>query len=288
MGGDDASKGDGDAPTHVDASVPDHVDEEDEGAGRLPAAVDLKEPGPFTPTTSSGPSGYVLFHPKELGANGVKHPIVVWGPGAAENASSFTTLLNHIASHGFAVISYDATPQGEELIKALEWMLAENERAGGPFFQKLDSEHIAVGGHSAGSIATFRVGADERLTTTLHISGGTFDPHTDIKNLHAPALFVCGEPPVDGLLIGDVARPNCDIDFENATVPVFYGITKGAAHMTPTEIGDAKLRSYQLEAIVGWLRWQLAREHALKSMFGGGTCSLCSDPSWTGQQKGLN
>jgi hypothetical protein len=258
------------------------------GPGKLPPASDLKQPGPFTPTSTPGPAGYVLFHPQELGEGGVKHPIVVWGPGAVENAGMFTTLLNHLASHGFAVISYDATPQGPELTEALDWMIEENGRADSPFYQKLDAGKVAVGGHSAGSLATFRIGADARLTTTLHISGGTFDPHTDIENLHAPALFICGEPPVDGLLVGDVARPNCDIDFENASVPVFYGVTKGASHMTPTEIGDATLRSHQIAAMTGWLRWQLADEASLASMFAGGSCTLCSDPAWTVQQKGFN
>jgi len=251
--------------------------------------MDLKAPGPFTPMRGQGPSGYVLFYPQELGKDGVKHPIVSWGPGAVETASDFVTMLNHLASHGFAVISYDATPQGQELVTGLEWMLSENMRSDSMFFEKLDADKIAAGGHSAGSLATFVIGADERLTTTMHISGGTFDPHTDIENLHAPALFVCGEPGGDGLVSGDVARPNCDIDFMNAKVPVFYGVTKGASHMTPTEIGDSTIRAHQLGAMVGWLRWQLAGDESQKSMFVGDACTLCSDPAWgVAMQKNWN
>jgi hypothetical protein len=230
-----------------------------------------------------------LFYPKELGKDGVKHPIVSWGPGAAEDAGIFSTLLKHLASHGFAVISFDATPQGEELVKGIDWMVAENARSGSPFYQKLDTSKITAGGHSAGSLATFVIAADKRLTTTMHISGGTFDPHTDIKNLHAPALFVCGEPGGDGLIFGDVASPNCQIDYDNAMVPVFYGVTKGAAHMTPTDIGDAALRTHQLGAMVGWLRWQLAGDLNAKSMFVGSACTLCNDAAWSvKKQKNLN
>lgn len=255
----------------------------------LPAVTDFEKAGPFTPMRGMGPSGYVTFYAQELGKNGVKHPIISWGPGAAENAGIFSMLLNHLASHGFAVISYDATPQGKELTTAIDWMLSENERAGSVFYQKLDPTKIAAGGHSAGSLATFVVAADKRLITTMHISGGTFDPHTDIKNLHAPALFVCGEPGGDGLLMGDVANPNCDIDFMNATVPVFYGITKGAAHMTPTDIGDATIRAHQFGAMVGWLRWQLAGDANAKNLFVGATCTLCKDAAWSSiKQKDLN
>ena len=255
----------------------------------LPTVTDFKKAGPFTPMRGSGPSGYVVFYPQELGRDGAKHPIVSWGPGAAENAGIFSMLLNHLASHGFAVISYDATPQGQELIKAIDWMIAENARSGSVFYQKLETSKIAAGGHSAGSLATFVVGADKRLTTTMHISGGTFDPHTDIKNLHAPALFVCGEPGGDGLLVGDVANANCEIDFMNATVPVFYGITQGASHMTPTDIGDSAIRTHQFGAMVGWLRWQLAGDVNARTLFVGTACTLCKDTAWgTAKQKNLN
>lgn len=257
--------------------------------GAFPAVSDFKQPGPFTPTRADGPSGYVLFYPKELGKDGLKHPIVSWGPGALEDAGIFSTMLNHLASHGFAVISYNATPQGQELVKGIDWMLAEHARMGSVFFGKLDPGKISAGGHSAGSLATFVIGADKRLTTTMHISGGTFDPHTDIKNLHAPALFVCGESGGDGLLVGDVANPNCEIDFMNATVPVFYGITKGASHMTPTDIGDAAIRTHQLGAMVGWLRWQLGGDQNAKQLFVGSACTLCGDAAWsTKKQKNLN
>jgi hypothetical protein len=254
-------------------------------SGALPAVSDVAKPGPFTPTSAAGPSGYVLFHPKELGKDGIRHPIVSWGPGAAENASSFMTLLNHLASHGFAVIAFNGTPQGDELTQGIDWLLGENERADSVFFDKLDATKISAGGHSAGSLATFRIAQDARLTTTLHLCGGTFEPHTDIENLHAPALFLCGEAGGDGLLVGDVARPNCDIDFGNAAVPVFYGVPKGASHMSPTELGDAALRSKFAATCVSWLRWQLAGDQTQAATFVGDDCTLCKDASWTAKQK---
>jgi len=284
----DAGRVERDATVGSDAASSDDARAPASGGptGTLPAVTDLTKPGPFTPTSGSGaPSGYVLFYPKELGKDGVKHPIVTWGPGAAENAGSFTTLLNHFASHGFAVISYNGTPDGAELTKGIDWMVAENERADSVFYQKLDPSKVTSGGHSAGSLATFKIATDKRLTTTMHLCGGTFDPHTDIKNLHGPALFICGEPGGDGLIVGDVARANCDIDFMNATVPVFYGIPKGASHMTPTEIGDAALRTKFMAATVGWMRWQLAADETQKAMFIGDACTLCKDSSWTAQQK---
>lgn len=37
----------------------------------------------------------------------------------------------------------------------------------------------------------------------------------------------------------------------------------------------------------GWLRWKLMSDSTLAAMFVGPQCTLCSDPDWTVQQKGL-
>jgi len=58
--------------------------------------------------------------------------------------------------------------------------------------------------------------------------------------------------------------------------------------MTPTDIGDATIRTQQFGAMIGWLRWQLAADNAAKDLFTGG-CKLCMDPAWsTAKQKSLN
>jgi hypothetical protein len=261
--------------------------------GVLPKITDPGQKGPFTPTTvsSTGPmNGYSAIYPMELGQNGLKHPIVVWGNGAATSTPVYATLLNHLASHGFAILSYNSTPQGPQMTAAIDWMVAESTRQGSTFAGKLDTTSIAAMGHSAGSLATFQIASDMRLKTTMHLNGGTFDPHTDIKNLKMPAAFICGEPGGDGLLNGDVARPNCDIDFMNATTPVWYGDVKGASHMTVAlaAVTDPMMAKGFLAATVGWLRWQLAGDTTMKKLFVGSSCDLCMNASvWTVQQKNL-
>ena len=80
-------------------------------------------------------------------------------------------------------------------------------------------------GYSMGSLATFTIAMDERLVTTVHISGGNMAPER-INNLRKPAAFICGIPgdASCGLLdtTCDIAGANCAIDFEGATTPVFY------------------------------------------------------------------
>ena len=44
---------------------------------------------------------------------------------------------------------------GMLLGQALDWILAENDRADSELFQKLDAAHVGMGGHSLGSVSTF-------------------------------------------------------------------------------------------------------------------------------------
>jgi hypothetical protein len=270
--------------------------------GTLPPITDPSMPGHYTPneTENVGPNGdYTTIEPKELGEEGVKHPILIWGPGAGSTPAIYQTLLEHIASHGFVVVSYNSTPQGPELQTAADWIAGEAAKQDSPYFGKLDATQIAVGGQSAGSLATFVVANDPRWKTTLHINGGTFDPHTDVMNLVAPALFVCGDDPNvtggDGTWESDLARPNCDYDFMNAMAPVWYGVVIGSSHTTvidnpladPGSAADP-LKVHYLAASVAWLRWQLAGDQTMKAMFVGDDCGFCKDTAtWQVRQKDL-
>jgi hypothetical protein len=262
--------------------------------GSLPAVMDPSVSGPFTPTTASntGPNGnYMAFYPQAIGQNGVLSPIVIWGNGATVTSPTvYGTLLNHIASHGFAVLAYNTTPQGSDMTAAIDWMIAENSRQGSTFYGKLDTSKIAAMGHSAGSLAAFAIANDPRLTTTMHLDGGTMSPHTDEQNLVKPAAFICGDSGGDGLVTGDVARPNCDSDFMMATTPVWYGDVIGASHLTVATAAatDPKMQAF-LAATAAWLRWQLASDQTMKPYFiPANTCTFCTQTSvWTVQEKNL-
>jgi hypothetical protein len=271
--------------------------------GSLPAIMDPTEPGSFTPQTtqSVGPGqSYTTIAPQELGRAEVKHPIVVWGPGAGANPALYRMLLEHIASHGFVVVSYNSTPEGQELNSGIDWILEESMRSGSPYAGKLDTQKIAMGGQSAGSLATFQAAKDEqRITTTLHINGGSFNNGMDTMNLSKPALFLCGDDPEalmgDGLSVGDLAHPMCNMDFAAAKVPVWYGVVKGSSHTTVVDTmsagmsGDPQFKKPYLGAHVAWLRWQLAGDQQMKKLFVGPDCGYCKETmTWVVQQKDLN
>jgi Chlorophyllase enzyme len=258
----------------------------------LPLVTDQGATGPFMVTTqaSTGPGGdYTLYYPTSIASDATRYPSLVWGNGALATPSNYTTLLDTIASNGFVIIEYDSTPNAQQMTDAIDWLVAQSTASGSMLEGHLDLSEIAAGGHSAGSIAAFDVAADPRLVTTVHLSGGTMSPHTDLANLRHAALFVCGDTPTGaGLTTGDVANPNCEYDFENATVPVFYGMQKGASHLSTYDgIGDDAQRTQFARAIIGWLGWKAVGQQARASLFAGSSCALCNDPAWVVSQRGL-
>jgi hypothetical protein len=241
------------------------------GGGTLPPVSRVDADGPFTTTadTSTGPGRNAwVVRPATLGANGLKHPIFVWGPGAGTGPSNYDFHFRRIASHGFVVFSEVSTGDGSEMRAAITWLINENNRAASPYFQKLDTTKIAIGGHSRGSLSAFGAASDTRITTSIHVAGGSFDGNGS-RNLRKPAAYICGEADTS-------ATPNCERDYRNTTTPVWFTIMDGVSHTQAARSG--------LPAIVGWLRWQIGGETARRSMFIGTGCDFCSG-MWDSQSK---
>jgi len=217
------------------------------GGGVLPPVTSVDADGPFATTaaTNTGPAraGWVV-HPTNLGANGLKHPVFIWGPGAGTGPSNYDFHLRRIASHGFVVYSETSTNSGAEMTAAINWLTTENNRPASPYYQKLDLSRLAAGGHSRGSVATFAIASDTRLRTTIHVAGGSFDGQGS-RNLRKPAAYICGAD-------DNTATPNCRNDYTATTTPVFFTVITGADHIYTAREG--------LGSIVAWLRWHLADE----------------------------
>ena len=101
-------------------------------AVKLPPVSSVAIDGPF-PTTlhdRAGPGRAALVvRPTTLGANGLKHPLFIWGPGGGTRPRNYESLMRRIASHGFVVYS-EVSPaaDGREMRAGMTWMIAENDR----------------------------------------------------------------------------------------------------------------------------------------------------------------
>ncbi|MET0388036.1 MAG: hypothetical protein ABW321_18835 [Polyangiales bacterium] len=262
----------------------------------FPPATDFSVDGPYTGKTldATGPnSNYTVYLPTELAPGGAKNPIVGWMSGGGTTASLYP-LLPRLATHGFVVVASNSIPGigdeinlGQEILAGIKWALDENGRAESELFEKLDTTKIASVGYSMGSLATFTIASDPLLTTTVHISGGNMAPER-IMNLQKPAAFFCGIPggaECTDLLSStcDIAASNCDLDFEGATGPVFYGNFDSGHLGILTPPYQEQIQT----EVVAWLRWQLMGDAAVKGRFVGEQCTVCQDSKWKVKQKNL-
>lgn len=259
-------------PLHAAAVNPTPPPPPDPPAGSpLPPVSRIDADGLYAVTIerNTGPSrsGWVV-RPTNLGQDGVIHPVFIWGPGAGTGPSNYKFHLRRIASHGFVVYSQTSTSSGGEMTEAIDWLIDESQRSGSTYYQKLDTGNIGAGGHSRGSVASFAVADDPRLTTTIHVAGGSFDGNGS-DNLRNPAAYICAEEDT-------LATPNCRRDYTNTDVPVWFTVMDGASHTSAARDG--------LPMIVAWLRWHLAGETERRSMFVDPSCEFCG-PGYETQYK---
>jgi len=251
------------------------------GAGGTPAAGPGLKPvdsiamdGPYMPMVEQnvdGGDGW-LFRPGTLGADGEKHPILVWGCGSGSTPTDYMFHLSRIASHGFVIYAANTSSvTGARLTQGLDWLFAENERAGGDLNGKLDLTNVAVGGHSLGSLSTYQIADDPRLTNTIHVDGGTFDA-TGGALLMKPAIFICGETSTG-------AEP-CAQDYEDANVPIFFTRIMGLAGIQ----GHIAAAREGIDIWIAWMRWQMAHEEERRADFLDPNCTFCMG-KWISLQK---
>jgi hypothetical protein len=257
----------------------------------LPEIDDPASPGPFDARyipTASGLDSHALFVPGSQGTNG-KNPVVVWTCGNGGTVTFYQSFLQHLASHGFFIVadkgsSSDRLAEVDSQNDAIAWVLEQN--MSGEYSGKLDVDHIAVMGHSLGSLASFATAAmNEHVATSVHYSGGlTGNPvgfdMSWLASMTKPTAFLCGAN-------DSTAGPACEQDFATAPamLPVFYGTLRGADHLGPFA-GSPRGGEYG-RAGVAWLRWKLANDATFKPWFSGSSCTLCSD-SWTGMSRNLD
>jgi hypothetical protein len=272
------------------------------GTGRFPA---MKEEVASLPR-------HVVYRPGDLAALGAtKLGVVAWGNGGCsdDGASSRFHLLE-IASHGYLVIASGrilsgpgappreprpAAPQGQlppprtqvsDLTDAVDWALAENQRAGSPYFGRIDPAQIAYSGWSCGGVQALQVAKDPRVKTlVVHNSGVLNNGPTTmtgisvgkdvLQTLHTPVIYVEGGPT-------DIAYANGMDDFARIThVPVAIAnlpVGHGGTFNEPNGGAAASVA-------VSWLEWQLRGDARSAKRFVGDDCGLCRDGQWSLQRK---
>jgi len=270
---------------------------------------------------------HTVYRPENMAAlNGATLPVVVWGNGACVNAgNSFSNFLTDVSSYGFLVIALGpiverdsagptapapapppqpaierpadttqlprnlppAATHPSQMIDAIKWATAENDRAGSKYYKHINTGKIAVMGQSCGGVQAIEVAADSRVTTAMvwnsglfaqpsNMGGGKTIGKRDLESIHVPMAYISGDST-------DIAFNNANADFEYLkSIPVFRAWERGVGHGGTYRQPDGG----EFAGIaVAWLNWQLKGDQRAAQMFRGADCGLCVNPKWVVETK---
>ena len=176
--------------------------------------------------------------------------------------------------------------QVSDLTDAVDWALAENTRAGSPYFGRIDPAQIAYSGWSCGGVQALQVAKDPRVKTlVIHNSGILNNGPTNmtgasvgkevLQTLHTPVIYIEGGPTdiayENGWTTSSVSR-TCR--WRSPICPVGHGGTFNEPN------GGAAA-----SVAVSWLNWQLRGDAQSAKRFVGEDCGLCKDAQWSLQRK---
>ena len=271
-------------------------------------------PYPSVLGTDPGLPGHVVYRPADLAPfAGNRLPVVIWGNGAcADDGTAHRFHLAQIASYGYLVVAAGHWRSGpgateeprsierpadgglpppattaEDVLDGLDWAVAENGRKGSTLHNLIDTDKVAVAGHSCGGLQAIELADDPRIKTVLIHNSGIFNSGVStipgvraskemLRDFHQPVIYILGGP-------DDIAYPNGTDDFTRidqvpavlASLPVGHGGTFGQP------MGGAVAH-----VAVDWLEWQLKGDEAAGRTFMGENCRLCSGTEWSIERKG--
>lgn len=217
----------------------------------------------------AGPAGFTVFYPASW-QPGCRHPIAAWGNGTGVVGSLVYDHLNrHVASWGIVVIASPSPMAGTGLDHrvGLDWLLAQNEDANSPFFDRL-SPRAGVAGHSQGGIGASMAASHPDVEAVVNVQGGG-------SPLGRAALLITGDL--------DFMNPSIQLSWLSSTGPTFMAGLKSTDHIVvPSILGAATPQGIQVKRVyAAWYRCFLADDADACALFSGGdACGLCAEPDW--------
>jgi hypothetical protein len=225
--------------------------------------------GPYAVTVEAT-ADHTLFSPSDLGAGGVRHPVLLWGNGTGASPAAYGALLRHWASHGFIVVAANTTNAGTgaEMLGGLDLLAQRHGTTGDRFHQRVDLARVGTTGHSQGGFGALRAAADPRVSTSMPLQGAA--RFSGLTAIGGSVLFLSGGQ--DGIVTPALVRGG----FTGAThIPAAYAELRAAGHFEPVGTGGG----YR-GVTTAWARWMLMDDPIAEQWFVGDGCVLCASPAW--------
>ena len=209
----------------------------------------LASPGPYQVAYySSYPavpefSAATIYFPANKGED---FPGIAISPGFVESQENMSWWGNHLASHGYAVLTLDTNElrddpslRADALMAAIEVLRNEGERMGGTLRGKIFNDRMAIMGHSMGGGGTLIAASGHSAELKAAIPFTPWQPDGDFSAISIPTLIIAGEN--DRIApAADPALPHCESLSED--IPkMYFEIKEGNHFIANTDTGDGRL-----------------------------------------------
>ncbi len=171
--------------------------------GPDPTVESLSRNGPFeirAYNTAPVPDEYAratIYYPLDTGS---KIGGIAISPGFTQGQRHINWWGSRLASHGFAVLVLDTnSPQdrpearADALMAGIDTLQAESRRRGSPLYNRIDTQKMAVMGHSMGGGGAMIAANNNGHRLRASIPFTPWQPDADFSNTTVPTLVLAGE-----------------------------------------------------------------------------------------------
>ncbi|MBK06061.1 MAG: hypothetical protein CL920_36040 [Deltaproteobacteria bacterium] len=240
------------APADVPASSEDYTQQ-----GPLTLAANTQASPTLPTSTGCSGSKCKVFLNIDMPSAGnttrkAPYPVIIFSNGFLLKAERYKTYAERLAKWGYVVVRWDTNQEsafsalahnvlGKMLVAIVDWLDAENKKAGSALAGKLDMSKLMVAGHSrGGKISALAAQSDARIKAIFGIDPvdsappGQTNTHSAIKNMNktsAPFATVGAGKSAGGFQPCAPAADNYEKFFNAATTKAWEIFLPEAGHM---------------------------------------------------------
>ena len=222
-----------------------------------------------------------VYYPKELTQNEESYPVVVFVNGTGVYSSKYPALFQHLASWGFIVIGNEdpSTYSGGSADATLAWLLSENENPDSRFYQKVDTEHIGISGHSQGGVGVFNA-ISEQPHSSFYTCAVSLSP---TQQDWAEILNIPYDPAKTQIPVLILVASENDVITPEGTKQLYDAAKSDKVAALRKDMDHGQMLYSADGYVTAWFLWQLKGDAEAAGAFTGDTPELLYNPLYQDQ-----
>lgn len=224
---------------------------------------------------------FITYYPAAVETADKTYPVVVVVNGTGVYASKYPALFKHLASWGFIVIGNEdpSTCSGDSADAALAYLLEQNNDPNSIFYQKVDTTHIGITGHSQGGVGVFNA-VTQQPHGNLYTCAVSLSP-TEMELADAIGLhYEPDKMTVPTLLLAADAN---DVISPEGTQKVYDAMTVPKAMALRIGMDHGKMLYSADGYVTAWFLWYLQGNEGAAKVFFGDSSELLTNPLYINQ-----